>query len=366
MNKDLPKVNILKLYLTKIVGFSVSLTLLTVALFVFIALNNKSAVEAQSTSSITGYAWSDTIGWLSFNGSGYGLSVNSSGVISGYAWSDNIGWVSANSSDLSGCPSSPCTATIDSGGNFEGWFRAIEGGTAQSGGWDGFISLSGSGYGPERQSGGDISGYAWGSDVVGWLNFAYASTDYLAEPTADLKVRITGSEDWEDGLTIQPTDEIELAWNQSSTENTTSCESVPPTHGFSTGSGVSGTDSDVEEPIGNTSNSYRIICYGEGDSQKIDTVTVTTAGGVGAQFCSSTKTLVARDSDVNLCWELGTNDPAMCSIRAGNSVTVLSPLPSESGTVTHRMLGEVEFTLDCTGGDSDTLNVKVLPDLQET
>lgn len=366
MNKNLPKVNILKPNLIKITTFSIALMLLVTAVFVFISLNSKSAVEAQSTSSITGYAWSDTVGWLSFNGSGYGLSVNSSGVISGYAWSDNIGWVSANSSDLSGCPSSPCTATIDSGGNFDGWLRAIEGGAAQSGGWDGFISLSGSGYGPARQSGGNITGYAWGSDVVGWLNFAYATTDYLAEPTADLKVRIIGSEDWEDSLTIQPTDEIELAWNQSSTQNTTSCEVVPPTYNFSTGSAVSGIDSDVEEPIGNSSNSYRIICYGDGSSQKIDTATVTTVGGVGARFCSDIKTLVARDSNVSLCWELGTNDPSMCSIRAGDTLVVLSPLPSASGSVAHRMIGEVEFTLDCTGGDSDTLNVKVLPDLQET
>lgn len=334
----------------------------------YVTFDDLPGASAQSSSySLNGYSWSDTIGWISWRGTGYGISIDADGVMSGHGWSDNVGWVSANSSDLSGCPSAPCRAYIETDGTIKGWMRVLSGGTSQSGGWDGFISLSGSGYGPARQSNGSISGYAWGDMVVGWLNFAYATTDYTAEPTAVLKVRKVGEETWQDSITIQPTEEIEIAWNQDSTTNTNECQAVPPARGFSTGGAVSGIDSDIDEPVGNTSHTYGLLCYGDNGSQKADTVTVTTNGGVGAQFCPGTEvSLVHRDTDVELCWELGTNDPAMCSIKAGGATDVLSPLPANTGTVTHRMLGEVTFTLECIGGDGDTMTVKVLPDLQET
>ena len=125
---------------------------------------------------ITGYAWSENIGWIDFNCSNagtcgtanFGMAINpATSVITGMAWSENIGWVSANSSDLNGCPTAPCTATVDNTGAMRGWMRAIG---ADNNGWDGWISLSGTGYGPTLSSG-TFAGYAWGSDVVGWLQF---------------------------------------------------------------------------------------------------------------------------------------------------------------------------------------------------
>ncbi len=145
-------------------------------------LGSPKNVASQSTGvAITGFAWSDNIGWIDLNctNSGvcgtdhFGLSVNSSGVLSGYAWSDNIGWVSANASDLTGCPNGPCTATI-TGGVLSGWLKAI---SADNNGWDGWISLSGSNYGLTLASG-SFSGYAWGSTNVGWVDFEYAKTAY--------------------------------------------------------------------------------------------------------------------------------------------------------------------------------------------
>lgn len=332
------------------------------------AISNASAQGSGST--VTGYAWSDTVGWMSLSGGSYGISVSSTGTLSGYAWSDTIGWVSANTSDLSGCPSAPCTASIDSNGAMRGWLKALSGGSAQSGGWDGFISLSGSNYGPVRQSNGTFSGYAWGDINVGWLDFRYATTNYQAVPTADLKVRVIGESTWQDSLTIAMGDEIELGWNQSSSDNTTSCEAVPPAYNFSTGSAVSGIDSDVDEPIGNTSYTYRLLCYGGGSTQAVDSLVVSTTGGVGARFvpCAGESTKperIPRGEDVEVCWELGTNDPSMCSINAG-AATVESPLPSLTGMSTHQMLGEVTFSLECIGGDGDEMKVQVLPDLQET
>lgn len=338
-----------------------------ISMFVALSIVNLQQKEAfaQSSGSITGYAWSDTIGWISMNGSGYSLSVSGTGVVTGYAWSDNIGWVSANSSDLSGCPSSPCSASIDSSGGLQGWLRALSNG----GGWDGFISLSGSNYGPVRQSSGAFSGYAWGDMVVGWLDFSYASTDYVADPTAEVKVRKVGEIDWQDSLTILPTDEIEVGWNQAGSANTVSCESTPPTNNFSTGSAVSGIDSDVDEPIGNTSNNYGVVCYSSSGVQKYDSASVTTTGGVGARFIicpgeSKMPDFVRRGNSEKVCFELGTNNPEMCSLKTG-TINAQSPL---TGITSHTQIisGEVDFMLECVGGDSDTLRVRSLGELQET
>lgn len=156
-----------------------------------LSLGYGSFVFSQGTSGeITGYLWSDTIGWISLNCSNHGtcgtsnykLSVDAYGAVSGYAWSENIGWVTAESASLTGCPTAPCTARFESG-SLAGWLKAVSGGSAESGGWDGFISLSGTSpaYGISN-SGGSLSGYAWGSTVVGWLDAQYAATTYIEEP----------------------------------------------------------------------------------------------------------------------------------------------------------------------------------------
>ena len=58
--------------------------------------------EAGTNDNVSGWAWSETIGWISFNntsGSGaidYGINIDVDGTLSGYAWSENIGWISFN------------------------------------------------------------------------------------------------------------------------------------------------------------------------------------------------------------------------------------------------------------------------------
>ncbi len=140
-------------------------------------------VKANSPHNLSGYAWSDNIGWLSFNCSDlgtcasvdYGVDINGSGILSGYAWSDNIGWVSFNSSDLTGCPSGTCNARLNSAtGVLSGWVKAL---SADGNGWDGWVSLSGASpaYGPTLNTTDPnnqiFEGYAWGDEVVGWLKF---------------------------------------------------------------------------------------------------------------------------------------------------------------------------------------------------
>ncbi|HQU08130.1 MAG: hypothetical protein B7X04_04215 [Parcubacteria group bacterium 21-54-25] len=175
-----------------------------------VAFQSARAPEAQAAGSspiaFKGYAWSSNIGWISFSSlncdadgdnkadSGapagcptpgtaiptYGVT-DTGGTLSGYAWanpqdqaagSNNIGWISFNSSDLTGCPSGVCVAKVDTTtGAVTGWARAL----SASGGWDGWISLSGvatdgSTYGV-TDNGGVLSGWAWGGDVVGWISF---------------------------------------------------------------------------------------------------------------------------------------------------------------------------------------------------
>lgn len=157
--------------ITRLVGkelFFVT-TLFVAAVLVLAMIEPQKAASQGAAGPITGYAWSDTTGWISLNGSGYGLTIAADGTVSGYAWSDNLGWISAQPADVAGCPSSPCTPKVQ-GGAFSGWLKALAGGTAQSGGWDGWISLSGSGYGVTKV-GAVLDGYAWGSTVVGWLDF---------------------------------------------------------------------------------------------------------------------------------------------------------------------------------------------------
>jgi hypothetical protein len=148
---------------------------------VFMGIFGYSANRAESSplDNLSGYAWSDSIGWISMNctdpatcgASNYGVTVAPAGDISGYAWSDNIGWVSFNAADVAGCPSAPCAPRMDKGtGIVTGWAKALIGGTPNAGGWDGFISLSGANYGV-TVAGCAWNGFAWGSMVVGWVNF---------------------------------------------------------------------------------------------------------------------------------------------------------------------------------------------------
>jgi len=130
-------------------------------------------VQAGTEDNVLGWAWSENIGWISFNntsgegGVNYGVHIDSNGIFSGYAWSENIGWISFNQTELSGCPSGVCRAEVDllsHGLEVSGWARAL----AYGDGWDGWISLNGVKINGETQK---FEGWAWGDFVVGWISF---------------------------------------------------------------------------------------------------------------------------------------------------------------------------------------------------
>lgn len=75
--------------------------------------------SGDASGDLTGYAWNDTLGWVSFNcdqsshgdsnncaTSDYGVSIDASGNFSGYAWSDLGGWISFNCANNGTCGTS--------------------------------------------------------------------------------------------------------------------------------------------------------------------------------------------------------------------------------------------------------------------
>jgi hypothetical protein len=135
-------------------------------------------------------------GWVSMNSTNTGAAV-SYGVtippstctgtacdLSGYAWSENIGWISFNAADVSGCPTPDstygCAAFRPAGtNNIQGWARimSIVQAGANSGGWQGWIHLNGSGYGIVLNTDGSMTSTSYGwSNELGWINFGRAKT----------------------------------------------------------------------------------------------------------------------------------------------------------------------------------------------
>jgi hypothetical protein len=145
--------------------------LLSIGVFLIVA----SSPVALAQAPIAGWAWSDTLGWISLNCSdlsscgsiSYGLARDNSNQITGYAWSDYAGWISAMPTDLVGCPFGTCEFAVASDGTVSGWLKVLN---AQNG-WDGWISLRNTGYGVTHNAG-ELSGWAWGDAVTGWLLFS--------------------------------------------------------------------------------------------------------------------------------------------------------------------------------------------------
>jgi len=172
--------------------------------------------KAGSGDNVYGWAWSENIGWISFNSTSGGGPINygvhicasesdslcalvsapKTGKLIGYAWSDNIGWISfadfdgdgdidANDKDIAGSPCAPnCEAELNLGNNeVSGWARAL----ANGDGWDGWIKLRGTiqadgpyGVWLDRNPDPDpdeFREWAWGDMVVGWISFNHLDCD---------------------------------------------------------------------------------------------------------------------------------------------------------------------------------------------
>ena len=175
----------------------VLVVLLGGALALFGGSGVRAPVHAQTTcpdgaaTCLAGWAWSSNIGWVSFNSNDdsgttakYDVAMDTSGNLSGHAWSSNVGWISFNSSDLQASPA--CSGTVPptvntNTGAVIGWVRVVSE-IGRSDGWDGCIELSNSATHTSPDTSGNsgvtyvsssnsMNGYAWGGNVVGWLQF---------------------------------------------------------------------------------------------------------------------------------------------------------------------------------------------------
>jgi len=162
-------------------------------LFVFVLavlIGSVMAPAAHAATALTGWAWTDNFGWISFSsansgagGGPYAVSLDKlSGAFSGYAWSDNAGWISFNSSDIpAACTGSRAPQVNLTTGASSGYAYAMVYGASA----DGCIELSGTNHTSPDMSGnggitydpssGSIIGYAWGSNSPttgpGWIQF---------------------------------------------------------------------------------------------------------------------------------------------------------------------------------------------------
>jgi hypothetical protein len=133
---------------------------------------------------LSDYAWSENVGWISFKDGAKPVIVSDNGDLNGYAWSENVGWIQFGG--LSGFPNtSNGTNAKIVGGQITGWARVVSGiapsGVDNRGGFDGWISLSGSNFGV-TVNGSNLGGYAWGSDVIGWIDMSGVSISKLLNP----------------------------------------------------------------------------------------------------------------------------------------------------------------------------------------
>lgn len=168
---------------------------------------------------VSNWAWSANIGWISFSctdtmaigeGVDYGVDIDETiGDPSGYAWSEHIGWIRFDppadfdtgfypgDPQYPACLDTPATGQVCDGvgvGTLSGWARACAGtvngdcnSSTRTDGWDGWIKLrcygtecTTSDYGvwlDTSVSPQEFRGFAWGSDVVGWISFNRINCD---------------------------------------------------------------------------------------------------------------------------------------------------------------------------------------------
>ncbi len=279
---------------------------LVVLLFV-VSMGFYHSASSSALQNVSGFAWgaddNQGLGWISFNdisdpsnipGITYGVNIDASGNIEGYAWTPNYGWLRFGG--LSGFPTgggtTPANAKL-TGNTVTGWARFCAGTPNQAvcdgatipntsnGGWDGWVSLNGSGSPCFIQNGGScnygvtldintgqMSGYAWGgndggSNVVGWIDFSDVEYELITDPTVSLSV---------DDTSIEPGDSVDLSWS--------GLNLVSSPTGCTASDGWSGTKASPSGgPVSSGSldetTTFTITCTGLSGGTATDSVTVT-------------------------------------------------------------------------------------------
>jgi hypothetical protein len=212
----------------KKVSLAVSLSILALltASFLFIAdPSQNETAQASEAQNVIGHAWSENVGWVSFNcmnqhqlcannrtvlcsldsdciaagvggtcmnecsTSNYGVNVSESGgPFSGYAWSSNVGWI--DFAPVGPYPSTPSTAaTYNAGtGVVTGWAKIVNLGD------DGWLKLSGTWTSGVAINSLTFTGWAWNGNTsgtgIGWLSFNCADSGAGGCSSSNYKVML--------------------------------------------------------------------------------------------------------------------------------------------------------------------------------
>lgn len=218
---------------------------------------------------VSGFAWmganinsSNTAegggGWLALNckpsmcpggSANWGTTVDlthsgNHGLFSGQAWSSNYGWLSFEGDDVANCyednpfvvPHTPATAQIDDGGsevNVIGWAKFVAGDDDPNDGWDGCVSFNGLNHGVTLDMAtGELKGWAWGGDVVGWISFVTPECPFCN--TSVVLPGIVGLTFWADNTSVPAGGTTVLHWQATNTgaNNVESCDSYGNTSNY--------------------------------------------------------------------------------------------------------------------------------------
>lgn len=273
-----------------IFGFSV----IAIFIFYFFSFN---LVNSGSEHNMSEFAWGAEngggMGWLSFNstdGGGsvnYGVNIDASNNLVGEAWSSNYRWLKFGGlSDFPPGGSDKVNARFAGNSkNLIGWARfcsaAKNPATCQgtesnssNGGWDGWVSLSGESpdYVIKLLDNNTFSGYAWGGDVVGWIDFS--KVKYNAPVVLNPTVTITAN-NFPNSIFLPVGNPVTIRWSGSNLiDNSTGCRASGSSWSGQKPS-PSGSFGPLSLAIGNYE--YKIECLDLGGTiwSPVSTVTVT-------------------------------------------------------------------------------------------
>lgn len=161
-----------------------------------------------------------------------------------------------------------------------------------------------------------------------------------------------------------------LSWN--STWTTGLCDASSQPIGFWSGSKPLNSSRDLSNELTAANTTFILSCLG------LDGTRITKGVGLGVEYGTgaeikvtcNTKTgdsiIVRKGETCRVEWKTGTSEPRYCVLRAGLA-PFLNPLTTTEGSTTYTVNGEVTLFTDCEDGNNlDSVNVKVLPEFQET
>ncbi len=356
-----------------------------------LAVSRTDTASAAGSMDLTGYAWSDAptgnpsdrgVGWIHFKGTNYGVvEETTTGNLSGSAWSENIGWISFNRSETGNPPASDigsgsgAIAAVNlSTGAVSGWARALAGAQAGSGGWDGWIHLSNGGtYSVTQNTTTCVwSGWAWGGSIMGWIHMSdpgYGVTGtaggcIVVPPTAPTATLASSNY----ALT-SPGGPVTLTW---SSTNATSCGNItsqparadtPISTGGATNNAVGVTANVPDTTI------YTITCTGAGGSTNGVATIVVSSPVIAISNFQALPSRVAKGDRAYLLWT--STNMTSCTVKDAdnNNISVPSPSTSSSGTQTPVTVTKaMTYTLTCTNSStsqSETASVNLVPAFRE-